>query len=254
MIASLPMYDFPEVQSATDLLWAGMAKRLGTSIGLTRQGLWSDAWDRPDMLFSQTCGYPFTHDYRDRLKLVATPHYDADGCEGPYYCSILFARQANSLRSFKGGVAAFNNQDSMSGMLALQLVFAPLAEQGHFFERAIETGGHFASLAALQSGEADVCAIDCVTVAYARRHRPAALAGLVEVARSPSVPSLPYVTIAGDVAALQDALTGVFNDESLLPVREALMLKGFSLLHAADYDDIIALEAVMGSRGGLKLW
>lgn len=254
MIASLPMYDFPEVRPATDMFWAGLAKRLGTSIVLTRSEQWTEAWERQDLLFSQTCGYPFTHGFRGRLKLVATPHFDADGCEGPNYRSILFARQAGSLRSFKGRVAAFNNRDSMSGMLALQLVFSPLAEQGHFFSRAVETGGHFASLAAVQSGAADICAIDCVTVALARRYRPTALAGLVEMIHSPLVPCLPYVTVAGDIVALRDALAEVFRDESLASARAALMLKGFSLLDVVDYDDIVALEAVMESRGGLQLW
>ena len=83
-------------------------------------------------------------------------------------------------------VAAVNTPDSMSGMLALKLVFAPLAEQGRFFSRAVETGGHLASLAAVQSGDADVCAIDCVCVAMAKRYRPSALEGLVEIGRSPS--------------------------------------------------------------------
>jgi hypothetical protein len=52
--------------------------------------------------------------------------------------------------------------------------------------------------AALQKGEADVAAIDCVTLAYVRRYQPQALAELVEVGRSPQVPGLPFVTIAGD--------------------------------------------------------
>jgi ABC-type phosphate/phosphonate transport system substrate-binding protein len=254
MLATLPMYDFPEVRAATDQFWSALAKRLGTTIRLTRDDDWTAAWGQPDLLFSQTCGYPFTHDYRDRLKLVATPHYDADGCDGPNYCSILFARKATSLRRFSGQVAAFNNRDSMSGMLALKLVFAPLADEGQFFSRALETGGHFASLTAVQSGDADICAIDCVTVAFARRYRPQALAGLVEVARSPHVLALPYVTVGGDVDVLQDALADVLSDESLAPARTALMLKTCSLFNAEDYDDIIALEVVMELRGGLKLW
>ncbi len=254
MLATLPMYDFPEVRAATDQFWAALAKRLGTAIHLTRDDDWTAAWGQPDLLFSQTCGYPFTHDYRDRLKLVATPHYHADGCDGPNYCSILFARKAKSLKGFWGQVAAFNNRDSMSGMLALKLVFAPLADTGQFFSRAIQTGGHFASLAAVQSGDADICAIDCVTVAFARRHRPQALAGLVEVARSPHVLALPYVTVAGDVDVLQDVLANVLDDENLAPMRTALMLETCSLSNAEDYDDIIALEVVMELRGGLKLW
>jgi ABC-type phosphate/phosphonate transport system substrate-binding protein len=142
----------------------------------------------------------------------------------------------------------------MSGMLALQLVFAPLAENGRFFSRSIETGGHLASLLAIQRGEADICAVDCVTVAYARRYRPSALEGLVEVARSPDVPALPFVTVAGDVPRLRQALRDVFVDASQAETRAALMLKDVSVLSSEDYDEIVALEAVMEQRGGLVLW
>ena len=83
-------------------------------------------------------------------------------------------------------------------MLALKLVFAPHARDGRFFSRAIETGGHLNSLAAVRKGLADVCAIDSVCVALARRYRPEALEGLVEIARSPAVPGLPWITRAGD--------------------------------------------------------
>jgi ABC-type phosphate/phosphonate transport system substrate-binding protein len=248
------MYDFPGVKQSTDAFWAALDRKLGSGISLVRQEDWTAAWRQPDLLFSQTCGYPFTHDFRGQLRLVATPHYNADGCNGPRYCSILFARKASRLHNFKDKIAAFNNRDSMSGMLALQLVFAPLADRGVFFANAIETGGHLASLAAVQSGIADICAVDCVTVAYARRYQPQALEGLEEVARSPDVPGLPFVTVAGDVALLRKALAEVFADTSLASIRDALLLKRFSLLDPADYDEILALEAVMESHGGLKLW
>ena len=175
MIASLPMYDLPEARGATDQFWAALADALGIDLPLARVGDHTIAWQRPDLIFSQTCGYPFTHAFAGKLTYVATPHYDADGCEGPDYCSILFAREAAPLERFRGKIAAYNNPDSMSGMLALKLVFAPLAQAGRFFENAVETGGHAASLAALQNGIADVAAVDCVTVALLRKHRPQAL-------------------------------------------------------------------------------
>lgn len=253
VLATLQMYDFPEARPATEAFWQAVARRLGVSAPLSQPEDWMEAWRQPDLLFSQTCGYPFTHEFAGRLKLVATPHYAAPGCDGPRYCSILFAREHRPLPEFLGAVAAFNNPDSMSGMLALKLMFSPFAKQGQFFSRAIETGGHLASLAALQKGEADVAAIDCVTVAYARRYRPDALEGLVEVGRSPQVPGLPFVTIAGDIGKLRQALTAVFADESLAQIREALLLDGFSLLAEADYAIIPRLEDEMEKSGGLAL-
>ncbi len=253
MLASLPMYDFPEIKEATDSFWAAIAKAYGVSGGLTRDNNWTAPWRSPDLLFSQTCGYPFTHEYAGVLKYVATPHYDADGCDGPNYCSIIFAREAAPLESLRGRVAAFNNRDSMSGMLALQLVFAPLAQHGRFFTRAVETGGHLGSLLALQQRTADVCATDCVTVALLKRYRPQTLEGLVEIARSPSVPGLPFVTRGGHIPELRDAIAEVMQSSAARNLRDNLLLANASVLPETAYDVIVNLESEMTLRGGLLL-
>ena len=253
MIAALQMYDWPEVRAATDLWWKAIADCLGAHMTLSRHAEFTAPWFQDDLLFAQTCGYPFTHALKGRVGYVGTPHYAADGCAGASYCSILFAREPKPLAAFRGRVAAVNTPDSMSGMLALKLVFAPLAEQGRFFAVAIETGGHLASLAAVQEGRADVCAIDCVCVEMARRYRPAALEGLVEIARSPQVPGLPWITRAGDAGTIRAALRQVFADPSLAEVRAALLLTGFSELPAGAYDRITELEAAMEEAGGLRL-
>ena len=121
MIASLPMYDWPELRWATDKWWGGIAQHLGVALGLTREADHMAAWRRDDLLFSQTCGYPITHEFRGALHLLATPHYAAAGCEGPNYASFVFARETAPIAMFRGGVAAINADDSMSGMLALRL-------------------------------------------------------------------------------------------------------------------------------------
>lgn len=247
------MYDWPEVRDATDAWWQGIARHLGTDIPLTRAADHAALWARPDLLFSQTCGYPFTHGFAGRLSLVATPHYAADGCEGPLYRSLLFAREAVPLAALRGRTAAVNTPDSMSGMLALKLVFAPLARQGRFFGRTVWTGGHLHSLEAVRNGKADVCAIDAVCVGLARRHRPGLLEGLVEIARSPPVPGLPYVTIAGDVDRLRAALDAAFADPALAAARDHLFLTGQSVLDPQDYAVITAHESAMNQAGGLDL-
>jgi ABC-type phosphate/phosphonate transport system substrate-binding protein len=253
MIASLPMYDLPEIRSATDAFWAGLALELGTDIALTRTTDWTASWRNPDLLFSQTCGYPFTHAFRGQLTYVATPHYEADGCDGPLYSSIVFAREKLALSELRGKVAAYNSSDSMSGMLALKLVFAPLAVNGQFFKSSIETGSHIASLGSVQTGAADVCAIDCVTVALLRKHRPMILAGLIAIAQSPRVPALPFVTRVHDASKMQRAMRAVFSQPSLEALRMQLLLKDFSILPADAYDTITRHEADLLRAGDLVL-
>jgi ABC-type phosphate/phosphonate transport system substrate-binding protein len=257
VIASLPMYDYPEVREATDAWWAGIARHLGVSISLYRGGDYKAAWREPNLLFSQTCGYPLTHEFLGRLQSVATPHYGVDGCDGPNYSSVIFAREKLPPEEFRGGVAAVNNPDSMSGMLAMKLVFAPSAKQGRFFRDVVISGGHVNSMRAVRDGKADVCAVDAVSAALVRRYRPGDVGGLVEVGRSPKVPGLPYVTSLSckpaELQRLRSALDAAFREDRLAWAREALFLAGYSVLDAAAYDHIVELENGLEKAGKFDL-
>lgn len=255
MTISLPMYDWPEVREATDAWVQGIMRHRGQrDAAVNHDPDYFNGWRRDDLVFSQTCGYPFTHEFRGRLAYLATPHYAVPGCEGARYCSFVFARERLPLAEFRGGRAAVNNPDSMSGMLAVKLVFAPLAQQGRFFASVLETGGHIHSMIAVREGKADICAIDAVCVALARRYRPDYLEGLVEIARSPVVPSLPYVTAwGGDVAGLRRAIGQAFADPDLADARETLFLDRHSTLAEGSYDQILSLERQMEQSGGLRL-
>lgn len=255
MTVSLPMYDWPEVGKATDAWAQGILRHLGKGArALDRNPDYFAGWRHDDLIFSQTCGYPFTHEFRGRLSYVATPHYAVPGCEGPNYCSFVFAREDRRPADLRGSRAALNNRDSMSGMLALKLVFAPYAREGRFFSGAIETGSHIGSMTAVRDGRADVCAIDAVCVALARRYRPDYLDGLIEIARSPMVPSLPFVTARGhDPAELREAFARAFDDRDLAQAREALFLDRHSVLGEDVYDIILNVERQIEEAGGLEL-
>ncbi len=242
IVASLPMYDWPEIRDATDAFWQGFAKHAGLAGKLDRQTDYGELWRDQKLMFSQTCGYPFTHNFKSLLNYIATPHYEADGCESANYCSMIFAREQKPLVEFYGSAAAINTADSMSGMLALKLVFAPHVKGGEFFRRVKISGSHRNSLRAVRTKYADVCAIDSVCVALVKKYCPEELEGLVEVARSPSVPALPFVTRAGDAIQLSKALKKAFADPELKSAREALLLGGMSVLPAGAYDKILELE------------
>ncbi len=234
MFATLPMYDWPEIRDETDALWRAISERLGVDVELDRTLTHEQSWQRRDLTFSQTCGYPLTHNFKGLLTYVATPHYDVEGCEGPLYSSSIFARPGHASPTSKLR-AAINSDDSMSGMLALKLA-------GPAIDEEVVSGSHVRSLEMLQSGEADVCAIDAVCVALARRHRPWLLKGLAEIARSPLVPGLPFVTRSGAPVLLRGVLKDVFEDATLSDVREALLLNGISDLGVSAYQRIIELE------------
>jgi ABC-type phosphate/phosphonate transport system substrate-binding protein len=261
-IASLAMYDLPELRGATDALWQGLARgfrRAGIAEvppALERGLPYREAWQRPDLLFAQTCGYPLTHALAGRVRLVATPCYRAEACEGPSYCSIVIVRAdhpATDLAGLRGARCVTNSPDSQSGYSALRALVAPLAEKGRFFAEVTVGGSHRASIAAVAAGKADIAAIDCVTHALVARYRPQALAGTRILVRTAAVPGLPYIT-RGDadddlLRRLRDGLIEIFADPDLAAARDALLLRDAVLLPADAYQRIVDLENDAIGRG-----
>ncbi len=253
--ASLPMYDWPELRAATDAWWQGLAKafrRAGISEvpdRLHRDGAMEALWRAPDLLFSQACGYPLTHAFRDLLQPVATPAYTAPGCDGPHYASAIVVPAddtARGLDDLAGRVCAVNNRASQSGYNALRRALAPHAVNGRFVSGVLETGSHMASLAAVAEGRAGLAAIDCVTFELLARHRPSAVAGLRILAWSEQAPGLPYVTRAKAgqdvVGRLREGLRAALADPALAEARQALLLCGAEPLAAAAYGRIDDME------------
>ena len=253
-VASLPMYDHPAVRQATDRFWRGLAKALGQEDVrvpdiLNRQPDYSALWELPGLIFSQTCGYPYMSHLRGKVQLVATPIYNAMGCEGPHYCSLVAVRAddpADALADCRGRTVAFNAPHSQSGYNTLRAAVAPLAEHGRFFRSAVESGSHSASLDAVAAGSADLCAVDCVTWALLVKHDPDRAALFKIIQQTPSAPGLPFITSASTpaeiVQKLRNGLTTVCTDPSLAQARSALLLDGVALLSDDDYERVIQME------------
>ncbi len=251
-LASLPMYDPPEVRALTDAWWRGLAWHLrGAGIesvpdALSRPGDQLHAhWASPGLLFSQGCGYPLTHGFAGRWQVVATPCYAAPGCEGPSYRSVLVVRADAPWRSvaeLRGRTACFNSEDSHSGYNILRATVAPLARDGRFFGRILRSGGHIHSVAMVQRGEADLAALDCVTHALYARHAPHRLEGTRVLAMTEAAPGLPYVTAAATDAQtlrrLRAGLDAALADPALAALRAELLIQGAVLLPEDAYGAI----------------
>ena len=256
------MYDLPEVGEWTDGLWTAIAGELreggvrDVPDALERPGDHHDAW-RPDrLLLSQSCGYPVATAYRGTLRVVATPHYAAPGCESHRYSSVVVVRassRATDLGALRGAVCAFNARDSQSGYNALRAMVAPIAGGRRFFARTIETGAHPASIEAVREGRADVCSVDCVTWALLARYRPSALDGLVVLASTQRMPGLPLVTAAdrsdASLDSIRHALGRAFSRPDLAETREALLIRGLSMLPVDAYEPLLALERAAIAAG-----
>ena len=256
------MYDAD--RPAVERWWQGLADHL------RRQGVaevpsalrWPDElpahWQDPALLLSQACGYPLMHALRHHVQVVGTLVYSAPGCEGIHYTSHVLVRDDESgqtVMDFRDRVVAYNSVDSHSGYHALRALVAPLASQGRFFSRAQGSGGHRASLQLLQERQADIAAIDCVTLAGLSRATPELLRGLRRIASTTPVPGLPLVTSRGTspatLGALREALHQAVSDPALADARAALAIRGFQATTRSDYR-VIAEQAARADALGYR--
>jgi len=239
------MYDWPEVQWAHDALWTAIRFRL-RSAGmaapekLDRARASDEIWADPGLVLSQICGYPFSARLIGKARLVATPVYAVEGCEGPYYSSVIVARRGegtSSLADFAGRRFAFNARDSLSGCIALRLAMRAGGldpDAVHW----IETGGHRASVRAVAGDEADVASIDAICWALAKDHEPEAVSRLRVVARTPLRPGLPYLTAIraeAEIEAIRAAMEDAIADPATETARRALHVSGVALLAEPEY-------------------
>ena len=250
-LAALPMYDPPELHEANDTLWAALRQRLeargvAAPPGLTRTSDLDALWSSSDLLIAQTCGYPLVTRLRDRVRLVLTPRYRAQGCDGPFHRAAVVVRKsagARSLPDLKGGRLALNGPDSNTGMNLLRAEIAPIACGQPFFSAVVPTGSHAQSAAAGAAGRADLASLDCVTWALLQRLRPALAAELTVLAWTPRSPGLPLVTSRltshAVYAALQAALGEVIDDPTLAQARRELLLEGFEPLASSYYTGLL---------------
>ncbi len=265
-VASLPMYDLPELRAQTDALWQRLAAAMRDAgvndvpDSLSREEPCHSIWRRRDLIFSQTCGYPMMHEYKSVLRPLATPRYSAPGCRGSEYVSAVLVRanaEQQNIAALRGAVCAVNSPVSQSGYNALRALIAPLAKNGRFFSEVHVTGSHLGSIELVSAGQADVCAVDCVTHALLGRYRPSALKGTRVMSYTPCCPGLPFVTrvdLDGDqFERLRDAVHEALGDKEGDEIRAALFIVGVDDTEFEDYQVILQMESAAAASGYIEI-
>ena len=121
----------------------------------------------------------------------------------------------------------------------------------------LDAGGDLEGLVENQvqarAGEAQVCAVDCVSHALMARYRPQALCDTRILAETPRAPGLPYVTQADvdpeEFDKLRNGLLAAFERADLAAAREALLLKSVAFLDMRDYELILDMEREAEVKG-----
>ncbi|GGB86867.1 phosphate/phosphite/phosphonate ABC transporter substrate-binding protein [Pseudoduganella buxea] len=255
--AALPMYNVSSrLGRAYEKLLAAWLAQAGVAddVAIARDVALPDFWTRPDMLVSQTCGYPYIATLHGKVALLATPCHELPGCTGSDYASAMIVRADRGIATLdqaRGLVAAVNDRHSNSGMNLLRHAVAPLARDGRFFGDVKWSGSHAASVHMVREGAADIAAIDCVTFAYLRQEDPAAVAGLAVLQYSAAAPGLPLIAGGNVPEAWVTRLRGALlaPGPALLATMRPLRIAAFRHCDAAAYGRIGQLEALARQWG-----
>lgn len=236
--ASLPMYARPELDPANAALWDALCEAIAkhgidSPKNLDPNGVGYAYWESPDLLFSQTCGYPYRTRLRDKVTLLGTPDYGLDGCPPGHYYSVFVTHRASThqdLSNLQGATFAINSRDSQSGF---QGPIAHAASLGVTLQPTRETGSHQAAAKAVAARQADVAAIDAITwrhlTAYDDFTRDLAVIG-----QTHPVPGLPLITGQHHLAVeLRSAIQETFAN--LPTAARPLGLTGIAPLSETDY-------------------
>lgn len=233
--AELPMYVAPQRVRVAQEQWLQHVLGILSEERRDAQGLDLESlWLSPDLLLTQTCGYPLMTRLRGQVQVVGRPVYRLPNSQDGNHCSLLVARADDSrqqLADFRGSHGLLNARDSNSGMNLFRHALAALQSGAPFFAQVSITGGHRASLAAIKAGRGDIAAIDSVTFDYLARDGSDEVVGLKVIGRTAWSPCLPYITrLGGDAARLLDAMnlalaqlpevSGALAIERVLPASE----------------------------------
>ena len=149
-----------------------------------------------------------------------------------------------------GGVVGYTLADSMSGGVALRHHLAPYRAT-RLYRGAVGNLIHARGvIEALAAGTIDVGPLDSYYHDLLRRNEPALAARVRVIASTQGMPIPPLVATAAltpdELARLRDALRAVATAPELGAVTERLLLAGFVVPDAADYDVLaaIALRAI----------
>lgn len=260
--ASLPMYNLPEMRAANARFWAALRELL-TEAGLRDlpEDLLSDRVPVPDrlepeMLFSQTCGYPLETVFRGQAVRLGAPVYDLPGCDGPTHRAFFIVPESSSARrlaDLRGGVFLLNSPVSNSGMNLPRRALAEIAAGRLLFREIIVTGSHPASLDRLLRGEGDAASIDCVTYAFWRHYRPEAAARVRILAETPVSPSIPFVTSAATppeiVEILRTGLRRLARDPRHAAARAGLRIAAIAEVPDSAYRGLLDYERQAAQLG-----
>ena len=254
---SLPMYDFPEVQSSTKAILDALSEAF-TKLGDLSQASFPESsihaylmkmWKDEETLFSQSCGLPFVEDLHSYVDIVATLKRTGIIDDRGWYRTVIVAREelgVASLAEVGGMQPVITNQQSLSGWCSLGVALSDIGAVASYVLPYVESEGHAKSLQFLQDKRGDFASIDPGTFQLLQRHRPSLTNGLRIIGHGPHVPATPMHVSkvrSVDFNALQVATLEVFSRAELAGARVDIGIDGAVAISPSDYSLIPGLVA-----------
>lgn len=250
--AELLMYVAPEpVQQANQQWLTGILSHLNLRRRHAGHLDLRSLWLSPQLLVTQTCGYPLMTQLRGQVRVIGRPCYELPHSSAGAHCSLLLTHADNprsSLADFYLSRGVINGHDSNSGMNLLRERLAPLQRDGRFFASVDISGAHRESLRWLREKRADLAAIDSVTYDYLARFAPNEIQGLRIVTHSAPSPTLPYI----GPLSLSDAQVSQIREAmnlALPPVAETLGIQAVLPASEADYQVLLDYQQQAANLG-----
>ena len=198
LIASLPMYDWPELKKSNNEFWEYIRDYLkGVGIpapdALLRNSSGDNDWLSPDLLLGQTCGFPFANLLTEKVQYVATPVYAVEGCEGPQYSSVIVANidSGTTIDNFTAKKLAYNSTNSWSGY---QVIVKEIDFSESHLDNSVLSGEHRNSAQLVARGKAEVAAIDAICWHYLKKFDPEIAKNLKVITWTNKYPALPFIS------------------------------------------------------------
>jgi ABC-type phosphate/phosphonate transport system substrate-binding protein len=254
MISDLSMYLAPDrVRQAQEDWLQRTLQLIGERRGQEPITDSPSRWLSPELLLSQTCGYPLVTSLRGKVRLVGRPSYELPHSSGGNHCSLILCRAdspVTHLAGFAGSHGLINAEDSNSGMNLFRHALS-MVKEGAFFSKVSFTGAHRESIRRLKNHEGDLASIDSVTYDYLDRYQSEEIKGLKIIARSAVSPCLPYITSIlrseDEASKIRSALNEALRQ--LPEVAQALAIKEVLPASDEDYEVLLQYERFATGRG-----
>lgn len=263
MIANARMYS---INAATTAAWRTLLEWVLARAGETGEVIDYPAplplpplWERGDLGGVFMCGYPYSRTV-PRPVVLAAPVPTGSGFDNrPVYWTDFIVRANAPFQRIEdtfGHRLAFTTLDSQSGYQAPRRHLATLANGKPLYAATV---GPLLTprrvIEAVLAGEADVGPLDSYVHALLRVSEPGTAGQLRVVAATSPTPIPPLVASlavpAAAVARLRRAFADVAGATELAAVRDALALRRFAEVPAADYD-LLQAHASMADGAGYR--